>query len=264
MAKSSTVAYGALGKTNVLSFDPASLQLVIDPKSPLYDDRVHSGPTEKMVRSIMVKGVRVPIIVAKNPETGLTEVVDGRQRVINAREANRRLIAQGDEPVRVQAVVSKYSGNGANLADVMVLTNELREQDTPTNRAKKMQRLADLGRSDEEIGDSFGITAQTVRSTLALLEAPAAVRQAVDAGKVTLTQAKQLAKLSPDEQREKVAELATAAEGAAPRERAAKQRAVLGETVPKMRTRREIVAKRDESERGSPQWLLLDWVLGLA
>ncbi len=237
---------------------------MIDPKSPLYDERVHNGPTERMVRSIMHRGVVQPIVIAKNPETGATEVVAGRQRVINAREANRRLVERGDEPIQVPAYARKLTGNGGDLAEVGVIENELREPDSPLGRARKMQRLADLGRDEESIGLAFGCTAATVRSTLALLEAPAAVRQAVDTGAVTLKQAKQLAKLAPDEQRAKVAELQAASEGAKPHEKAAKQRAVLGDVAPKMRTRKEIVAKRDEQVAGSDVRALLDWVLGLA
>jgi ParB family chromosome partitioning protein len=265
MAKNSIDAYGAIGKSNVLFFDPEGLHLVVDEKSPLYDDRVKNPPVEKMVRNLMAKGVRVPIIIAKNPETGLTEVVDGRQRVINAREANRRLVAQGGEPIQVPGMVSKFTGNGGDLADVMVLTNELREQDMPINRAKKMQRLADLGRDEAAIGLVFGCTVQTVRSTLALLECSAAVRSAVEAGTVNVGQALKLAKMQPEEQRAKVAELVAAGVGAAPRERTRKQREVLGTTAaPKMRARREIVAMRDSLVASSESARILEWVLGAA
>ena len=264
MAKNSTAAYGAEGKTNLLFFDPDKLHLVTDQASPLYDERVHNSPIERMVRSIDTKGVVEPIIVAKNPETGLTEIVDGRQRVINAREANRRRLEAGEDPIQVPAVVRKYAGNGADLADVMVLSNELREQDTPVNRAKKMQRLAELGRDDDAIGVVFGVTAQTVRSTLALLDCTAAVREAVDAGRVKLTDAVKLAKLEPAEQRAKVAELVQAGEGAKPHERARRQREVMGDAAPKMRSRKDVTARRDECPTGSPERALLDWVLGVA
>jgi len=263
MAKRSQDVYNAVGKSNVLFFDPATLHLVTDDKSPLYDERVHNAPQERMVRSIMVKGVRVPIIIVKNPETGATEVVDGRQRVINAREANRRLVAQGDEPVQVPGVVQKYVGNGADLADVMVLTNELRDSDTPTNRARKMQRLADFGRDEEAIGLVFGCSAQTVRATLGVLDLSADARKALDAGQVTMSQAKQLAKLTPDEQRAKVAELIQAGAGAKPREKAAKQRAVMGDAKPQVRSLRELRKLRDEFDPNTFGRSLLDWVLCL-
>ena len=264
MAKNSIDTYGAAGKTNLLYFDPDCLHLVTDKAHVLYDERVHSQPNERMVRSIMHKGVTTAIIIAKDPETGRTCVVDGRQRVINAREANRRLIERGEEPIQVPGVVRKFGGSGADLADVMVLTNELREQDTPLNRAKKMQRLSELGRDEEAIGLVFGCTVQTVRSTLALLDCTAAVRDAVEAGKVKLSDAVKLGRLGPEEQRAKVADLVQAGEGAKPHERSRKQREVMGDAVPKMRGRKEVTARRDDFSVGSAERALLDWVLGLA
>jgi DNA-binding GntR family transcriptional regulator len=50
----------------------------------------------------------------------------------------------------------------------------------------------------------FGVSVQTVRATLSLLDATQAVRDAVESGTVTVTQARQLASLKPEEQREKV------------------------------------------------------------
>lgn len=80
MAKNSIDAYGASGKTNVLTFKPESLHLVTDKAHPLYDERIHLPISEAMVLNIMDQGVLEPIIVWKDPETGLSCVVDGRQR----------------------------------------------------------------------------------------------------------------------------------------------------------------------------------------
>ena len=81
MAKNSIDAYGASGKTNVLMFDPENLHLVTDKTHPLYDERIHLPIDEGMVLNIKELGVLEPIIVWKDPETGLTCVVVGRQRV---------------------------------------------------------------------------------------------------------------------------------------------------------------------------------------
>lgn len=264
MAKNSIAAYGAKSKTNQLGFDPEDLHLVTDEKSPLYDPRVHNPPQDVMVRSIMAKGVKVPVIVAKNPETGLTEVVDGRQRVINAREANKQLVMEGRQPIEVRAIVTKWVGNGSELAETMVLANELRTQYKPSERAAMMQRLSDFGRSDEEIGAVCGVSAQTARSIMGVLEQPKVVRDALDAGDITQAQAKKLAKLAPDEQRAKVAELKAAGEGAKPRERTKAQREVLGDASPKMRSRKEVQALRDQFADHTFGRSVLDWVLGLS
>ena len=95
MAKNSTEAYGASGKTNVLNFEPERLHLVTDRSHPLYDERIHLPLDESMILNIMDQGVLEPIIVWKDPETGLSCVVDGRQRVRHTVEANKRLAAAG-------------------------------------------------------------------------------------------------------------------------------------------------------------------------
>ena len=72
MAKNSIDVYGASGKTNVLNFEPENLHLVTDKTHPLYDERVHLPIEEGMVLNIAELGVLEPIIVWKDPETGLT------------------------------------------------------------------------------------------------------------------------------------------------------------------------------------------------
>ena len=59
----------------------------------------------------------------------------------------------------------------------------------------------------------FGCSVQTVRATLSLLDATRAVRDAVESGTVTVTRARQLASLKPEEQREKVSEIEAATAG---------------------------------------------------
>ena len=97
MAKNSIDVYGASGKTNVLNFEPENLHLVTDKTHPLYDERVHLPIEEGMVLNIAELGVLEPIIVWKDPETGLSCVVDGRQRVRHTLEANKRLLKEGKE-----------------------------------------------------------------------------------------------------------------------------------------------------------------------
>lgn len=261
MAKNSVDVYGAAGKTNLLMFDPDTLHLVSDPAHPLYDKRVHLPLRESMVRNIMVYGVRQPITIAKDPETGLVCVVAGRQRVKHAREANRRLRERGEEPLMVPAWPQRDEMD--SLADVMVAENEHREGDTPLGRADKMRRLMSRGRTEEQLAVIFGCTVQTVRATLAILDCTADVRNAIEAGKITATHAAKLAKLKPAEQRAKVAELVAAGDTLKGHARARKQRAIIGKPeVAKMRTRKEIIAERDAAT-GERRAVLM-WVLGEA
>lgn len=257
MAKNSIDAYGAKGKSNVLAFDPDDLVLVTDPKHYLYDERVHLPLKEAMVLNIMALGVGQPIVVTKCPDTGKTLVVAGRQRVKHAREANKRLRERGEMLIQVPAIPRR--SDTVVLGGLMVAENEMREDDTPLGRARKMVRLMDQGISETQVAIFFGCNAKTVKQTLSLLECVPEVRAAVEAGTVNSTAAYQLAKLTPDEQRAKVTELKKAGAGVSGHAKARAQRAVMGDPKPKLRTRKEIVSERDAStgeRRAALEWVL--------
>lgn len=258
MAKNSIQAYGASGKTNLLFFDPAALTLVTDLSSPLYDERVNLPVDEDLARNIDYQGVIEPIIVSKNPETGEAEVLVGRQRVKAACLANEWRAARGVDLRQIPAYV--FKGNRRDAIEFIASENEVRKPDSPLGRADKMRRMMGLGRGEEEVAIVFGCTVATVRTTLALLECTADVQKAVEAGSIKVTHAKKLAKMEPAEQREKVAELVAAGEGARPHERSRKQRAVLGDTI-RMKSRAQIVNAlvTATGERAAA----LRWVLGM-
>ncbi|RQT38370.1 ParB/RepB/Spo0J family partition protein [Burkholderia contaminans] len=261
MAKNSIDAYGAAGKSNVLFFDPDTLTLVVDPKHPLFDRRALLPYDEAMVRNIRHHGVLETILVYKDPETGEVMIVDGRRRVIAAREANRRLRDEGLPPVMVPALPKR--GPMVKMAGAMVATNEHREHDSPINRAEKMQRLRDLGYDDEQIAAEFRIEPPTVVASLRLLDCTAAVRDALEADQITMSHALRLAKLSPERQREKVKAVIAAADGKEGHERSRAQKAALtGDAAPRMRTRKQIVTELENAtgERAEA----LRWVLNLA
>jgi ParB family chromosome partitioning protein len=214
------------------------------------------------VRNIMEMGVIEPVIVAKNPETGNIEVVDGRQRVKNTAEANIRLDAKGCDPILIPAVVRPVKRTQDN-AGAMVSANEIRTPDSPLGRAGKMASLVTYGKTPEDLAVIFGCTPQTVASTLALLECCSAVKNAVEAGKIGVGHARALSKLSPTEQRAKVKDLEAAGESLSGHAKARQQRAIVGgNSVPRMRTRAQIVAERDLSTGVARA--VLQWVLGEA
>ncbi|MEJ1853197.1 hypothetical protein SMA66_24920, partial [Escherichia coli] len=93
----------------------------------------------------------------------------------------------------------------------------------------------------------FGVSVQTVRATLSLLDATQAVRDAVESGTVTVTQARQLASLKPEEQREKVKQIETATAGTTGHEKARRQRQVLGEAKPRIKSRKEITKALEDA-----------------
>lgn len=211
MPKTSRDSLNAKGKRDAYMFDPDDLVLVTDEKSPLFDERVELPLDEGLVLNIMFgpdgvpQGVLKPILAVRNSETGVVEVIDGRQRVKAAREANKRLRKQGLEPVRVPAMIQRASGHRA--MGMLISANEHSQSDTPIGRAKKAQRYIDIGRDASEVAVLLGVSAASVKNLLSLLDAPAAVRNAVESGKISASDGYKLAKLDPGEAREKVAEL---------------------------------------------------------
>ncbi|CAM3266996.1 TPA: hypothetical protein OT806_004102 [Klebsiella pneumoniae] len=260
MAKDSKVVYGASGKTNVLTFEPENLHLVTDKTHPLYDERIHLPISEAMVLNIMDQGVLEPIIVWKDPETGLSCVVDGRQRVRHTLEANKRLLKEGKEPLLVPAVAKR--GSAVRMAQAMVSANEIRQADTPLGRAKKMADALERGHDEDDLALMFGVSVQTVRATLSLLDATQAVRDAVESGTVTVTQARQLGALPPEEQRAKVSAIELATAGTTGHEKARRQRQILGDAKPRLKTRKEITKALESAEGEYAS--ALRWVLGEA
>jgi ParB family chromosome partitioning protein len=211
MPKASRDSLNAKGKRDAYMFDPEDLILVTDEKHPLYDERVNLPVNEALVLNLLhapdgvPQGIIEPITVVRNPESGKVEVAVGRQRVKAAREANKRLKKKGQEPIRVPAMIAR--ANAYKAMGILISENEHRQDDTPLGRARKAQRYLELGRDEKEIAVLFGISEASVKNMLALLDAPAAVRHAVEAGKITMSDGYKLAKLDPSEAKEKVVAL---------------------------------------------------------
>jgi len=192
---------GARGQYFLLN--PEDLTLVTDEKHYLYSPRVALPINQGMVDSIKAFGVQEAIFVKKDGDKTL--VVNGRQRVKNALEANKQLRADGKELVKIKAIVLK--GTDAFLSGVMILTDELRQNDRPVAKAEKISRYMAMGRTEEEAAVVLGITPQGVKQLLSLLNCAPQVQHAVADGSLSVTAASQLAKLSRDEQTEKLESL---------------------------------------------------------
>lgn len=185
-------------RLNAFLFEPNQLTIVEDESHHLYDERVKLPLSESLVLSIMDKGVVEPIVVRK--EGDLILVVDGRQRVRAAIEANKRLEKAGEEPVMIPGVPRK--GTEDDAADVMVLANEIRADDSVMVKARKAARLAQRGRTPEQIAKLFGLQSPaTVENWLMLLEMHSTVQKHVESGSLRLTDAvREVGKLNKSEQ----------------------------------------------------------------
>lgn len=194
-------------RLNAFLIEPEKLVIVTDEKHPLYDERIKLPIDENLVLSIMAHGVKLPVIGRKNGDA--IEVVDGRQRVRAAVEANKRLLKRADEQVRVKLHLER--GSDADVFGVTVLANEFRHGDDMLTKAKKASRLIAMGKSDAEVVTLYGITTQTLSAWLRLLEAAPSVQKAVASGEVSASAAAALAKLPREEQETKLVELRAAA-----------------------------------------------------
>src|ERR1019366_4803607 len=89
----------------------------------------------------------------------------------------------------------------------MIMLNEHRYADPPSNKARKAAAALDRGKTEEEVACALGVSTPTLKNLLKYIDAPAVVRHAADAGKITMTQAYKLATLPVAEATEKVAAL---------------------------------------------------------
>lgn len=201
-------AIAGASRLNAFSMNPEDLTVVTDMKNALYDERSDKPLDENMVLNIMAYGVKQPVIVRKNGEE--LEVVDGRQRTRCAIEANKRLKAEGKERLKVPVMLAR--GEDKDMFGIAIFCNEIRSDDTPMVRAKKAQRLIDLGKSIDEAAIVFGVTKAAINQWLALLELAPAVQKAVEAGEVSASAVAPLRSLSREDQIAKLAELRASGE----------------------------------------------------
>jgi ParB family transcriptional regulator, chromosome partitioning protein len=196
--------YGSQGRSDLLYLDPEKITLVTDDKHPLYDPRVHLPVEDADVQNVMENGIIEPVAVRKNGEekdgTPIVECVFGRQRVKWACEANKRLKKLGRELIRVPCFVKK--GPDDRLFGIIISENEIRHADPPLEKAKKIARYMEMGRSVEDAAIAYGVTTQGIRNFLALLDCDKSVQTAVAKGTITATlAAQQLSKLPREEQK---------------------------------------------------------------
>ena len=164
----------------------------------LWDERAFLPLKEPMVLNIMAIGVQEPALVTKDGDTIL--VIDGRQRVLHAREANKRLVAAGEEPLLVPVMLKQ--GSDEVLEGFAISLNEHRRQDDYMTKVDKCMRM--LGRNPDHAKAAifFGVDVQTIKNWEKLAGVSAKVRKAIDAGTLAPTAAVKLADLSKSDQDE--------------------------------------------------------------
>ncbi len=124
-----------------------------------------------------------------------------------------------------------------------------------------MADALERGHDEDDLALMFGVSVQTVRATLSLLDATgcsgcSGVRNC------HRYPARQLGALPPEEQRTKVAEIELATAGTKGHEKARRQRQILGEAKPRIKSRKEIAKALEDASGEYAE--ALRWVLGEA
>lgn len=166
------------------------------PAHPRYDIRVRNEFEEDVVQGMMEFGAQECIKVVKNGDK--LEVIDGRQRTINAREANRRLKEKGLPEIRVKVILVR--GEDHRLAALTVLLNEHRVDDSAFGRGQKAQKLLDMGHPLESVAMYFKVSTGTVNNYTSLLSLLPEIQTLIVEGKVAASKGYKLAQKSREEQ----------------------------------------------------------------
>lgn len=196
-------ATGALGRKDLLVFDPDDLIIDEDAESPVGDDR---DPTtsRQLIESIKAFGVikppRVITRVSDDPKRTTREVVllDGRRRVRAARIANQELRAAGQPPVQVACQVVK--ADALTLHGMTLAANTGYRPNTPLENARQLARHFLLGGDTETAAVAFGVTPATIYGWKKLMECSPKTQKAIDDEMIPVEAAKALSKLSPADQ----------------------------------------------------------------
>jgi ParB-like chromosome segregation protein Spo0J len=260
----------AVPRGEIYLIEPETLRIHKDPKHPLFDERALWPIDEKMVLNIMVYGVKDVLKIRRDGEH--LDVVDGRQRVINGCEANRRLRKAGNDPIRVPCKLER--GEDSYMASLMVLSNEMRRNDEPLTRAAKAKRLLDMGKTEEEVCITFGFDNATLSRLLLLLDCGPEIRELVRSGKLGYVAASQLGTLSREEQLVQLRALQAAgqtttgdvARAVRAKKTGARDTAVKAPSKRLLRTLIGLIKEHDAKNDGKPLCInaadALRWVLG--
>jgi ParB family chromosome partitioning protein len=183
-------------RRSIFMIDPHALVLIgLDtkdgPSHPRYDVRVFNKFRENIVRGMLKYGIKKPISVMKVGER--LEVVDGRQRVINAREANRRLKEAGEPVLRVP-VLPPEQGTDAKMSGLMVLLNTHSISMSPYSLGQMAQTLYDRGYADEEVALHLDVTVPTVKNYVSLLSLKPEIQEMIIKDKIPASKGYELAR----------------------------------------------------------------------
>jgi ParB/RepB/Spo0J family partition protein len=185
-----------MSSTATLAADAATEQQITyvplsDIRPALDNPRGSLGDLTDLANSIASEGVLQPILVTPRPQDGEPPylLVIGHRRHAAATKAGMTtipaIVRDMDEPSRLAA---------------MFIENAQREDLTPVEEARSLKALGALGLSQREVARKVGKSQAHISKRLALLDLPDEVQAEVDAGRLTVGDAVELARLKDDKE----------------------------------------------------------------
>ena len=147
------------------------------------------GDLTGLVESIKSMGVLQAITVTPRPEDGQPPYMN----VLGHRRHAAAILAGQD---RIRAVIRDY--DEVERIAAMHIENMNREDLKPTEEAASLRALKGLGMSERQIADRIGRTQGYVNKRLSLLGLPPEVQADLDAGRMTIGDALDLAKVKDE------------------------------------------------------------------
>jgi len=242
-------------RQNLFMFDPDDLCLVTDPSDSLYDKRVNNTLDTRLLANIRQYGIIQPIKIIKRE--GIPVVTVGRQRVRCAREIKKEQGAAGAITIKVPAVLDRRDVKGC--VAIMISENEIRQGDSISTKAEKLQHLLSFGHTMEDATVLFGVSRQTLGNWLAVLEVCDPVRKAIENGEASASIAPKLVNLPKAEQLKALHSAKVAGGG---KRITVKSVAHATGGKPKMRSRKEVERRLTVPNVPADYAKALKWVLG--
>jgi ParB-like chromosome segregation protein Spo0J len=226
-------------RKEVKGYDPHDVIIIgLDtddgPSHPLCDVASNDAPLiESDILFTYEHGIIQPVSAKRDGDRIL--IVFGRGRTRQLREANKRRIANGQQPWMLPVQIVK--GDSIKMLALKVGENSHRREIDPMARARDAYDLAQQ-MPEEKAAVIMGLGLQQFRNVIKLLDLAPVAAKAVAKGQISPTAAAELAVLSEEQQGAKLAELTANGHKPTVRDAQAKVREASGKEpieTPKMR-----------------------------
>lgn len=199
-ASASDLALGS--NRTVFRFAPEDVVIIgLDTKHkegehPLWDERIALPINQAIVDNLVENGWEG--VIRGRMEGKSVVVVNGRQSIRAAREANKIRLEKGLDPIEALVEVKNLSDEDAMA--LMIQFNEMRAEDDTLTKARKAYRFMALGKTKEATALRFGVAPTTIDMWGNLLKLHSDVQAMIRSGQIGAKAASRLAVLNPDNQ----------------------------------------------------------------